>query len=313
MAQAECIRVTEWYWNYWEDDREFYDYFLKFCVNLKKLSIKTRRSPIFGVGNEWMLRNYPHLEYFQLDDTDFYELGGVTEIIELGQFFELNPSIHIFATTFRLLRSNADRLRGARIKLNQLSISGDCSSENGMSEVCNLLRDLHRQGFYQRIHVYVSHAYSENDLNEITSLPGLKKIHLRQLTVVLPPLLNLKELNIRLGSESVDLEAVAQNLKNVERIYFEKASFNHVMPFIRHSPKLKHVKIMFLRKGTHYYEETIDLSVMNMERQGLEDAAKVTIYVDEAVYLTTKWENARNSIGLVEIDRVEAYKWGNYL
>lgn len=47
----------------------------------------------------------------------------------------------------------------------------------------------------------------------------------------------------------LDLEAMANNLKNVELIHFGKAYVDQIMPFVRRAKNLGNIKIGIVRKN----------------------------------------------------------------
>lgn len=309
LCQADKIDVIEWYWDH-EVNQDFYEFFLKFCKNTKYLSISNiQRGPIIGIGNEWLLRSYPQLQHLQLNDSDLFGEGHSDKIPELAEFFTCNPNVRTFSTTFHMLKLNGDFLKAANVKLDRLTVFGDWSRDDAMYELCNLLKELYRKGFYQRLHFHVYHTYSEENLQQIVSAPAIEKLHLMTISAVMPPLVHLKELCITTGDNFADLDAVAKNLLNVERIFIARCSSNFIVPFIRYAPKVRHLKVVFLSEGMYFDGKTVDLLRMNQERQLLSGASKTNIYVNEKVFLATKWTANQVSVGLIELKRDRAYGW----
>ena len=56
-----------------------------------------------------------------------------------------------------------------------------------------------------------------------------------------------------------------------------------------------------------FEEKFLKICALNDERKKLVGACKVTIYVDEDVYLATKWTKAGSSAEFIEIKRKESH------
>lgn len=73
------------------------------------------------------------------------------------------------------------------------------------------------------------------------------------------------------------------------------------MVFIRRLVNLKDIQILYCN------EQSLDVFALNNERKRLKDACKVTIYVDERVYLAIKSISTRTTFELIEIKRKLSY------
>lgn len=286
---------------------EFYEFFLKHCPNIKSLSIVRsykvpNQSVIIGNGNDWMFRKYPTLEYFEL--TQLYEL----QQDEIKKFLELNPNIRTFTTDSNSLWTNRHSILESNIKLDKLAI--EFTSKELANNILDLLTELHERQFYKRLHVY-STFISENPLQRMFSLPfsrSMEMMHGRFERIDVP-LINLKMLGICYGTEVLNMADLPKQLPNLESIYFTEAKTDHILPFIQHSPKLKSIQIKRFCAGTHYVRGFIDLTTLNDERAKLENARKVTIYVNEYFVLSSKWANKPIKYKFIEMRRFEASEW----
>ena len=76
-----------------------------------------------------------------------------------------------------------------------------------------------------------------------------------------------------------------------------------ILPFIRHSRKLKTIKIDDLKSGA------LNIFALNEERKKLENACKISIYVRDNVYVPTKWKshNFKLELDLIKILRLESF------
>lgn len=76
-------------------------------------------------------------------------------------------------------------------------------------------------------------------------------------------------------------------------------------PFIRNSPKLKQIRI----KDAKVDFKNVDLWALNEEREKILGAQKISIYVNEVVYLATKWTMKTIDFSLIELRRFDSYEW----
>lgn len=110
------------------------------------------------------------------------------------------------------------------------------------------------------------------------------------------------------GKSVADLEILPNNLINLKYIRFASASIDDIMPFIRRSVDLKRISIYEFEAGVHFNTDThvIDLLALNREREKLPDADKITLYVDERIYLETRWAIKETDLKFIRLRR-EAY------
>ncbi|XP_031637986.1 uncharacterized protein LOC116350356 [Contarinia nasturtii] len=292
-----------------EFDGDFYKSVLRWCTNLKDLSIcHIMEDKVIGNENEWLHREYPLIEHILLDDSDIGGPGNAWEIPELKIFFEKNPKIQSFSTTFHFLWENRQCWLDSNIKLDQLNIQGDCFLENGMDRICGLLNTLYEQGFYRRVHMRATFIYEQDELDQILSVRGMQKLYLAcvEIKTTLPPMTDLQELGINYDGDFDDFETIAKNLVNVERIYFNHIQSDTLIPFIRHAQRVREIKIDHLNEGICFENGVINLKALNKERMALNCARKITIYVKENIFLATKWATNCTELGLVTLKRIEA-------
>lgn len=260
---------------------DFYTTFLQFCQSLKYLSIsKFRYGKIIGSGNEWLLRNYPTLEHVILLSSC---LHFDSETPEMATFFQLNPQIMSFTTTFDFIWANRHWLSDSEFKLDQLNITGSCNATVTVDSISNLLHELYHQGFYKHLHVSVSWIEEQDDFDQIISLNGLEKLSLKSISVRITPPHNeqLKELNIYAYEYFEDLQVY--NLIGLEQIYIAFAPIDDIMPFIRYCAKLKQIIINHLevRSSNFCKNGIINSAALNVVRNKLPGARKIAVYVNE--------------------------------
>lgn len=293
-------------------NRKFYDKFPKICLNLKRLYVTNfacNRNVLKRTGNEWLLRHWPNLEHL-----GWTQSGNNYQILELKTFFELNPNVKSFSTDFDCLFASRQQIFESNIKLDELTVEifdWDMLAGNGINEFFN---ELYACGIYKRLHIH-SDFYDEHQhhLMELDAIKGLEALRHSNLVdgMNFPKLPNLKELRISFKSYSPNVDVLARNLENLERLHMRFAAIEYLLPFIYNSVKLKEVKIDAVRteENANY---ALDLIKMNNERCKLLHARKVTIYIDEKVYLATKWSNDTTDLNLIQIKRAYSHEWSNY-
>lgn len=294
LSQVEIVKIKK--------DQicgEFNSMFLKFCENLKYLSISnTYDHTIMGVDNRWLLLPYPTLEHIALIEDSS---GFGQPIIELKSFFELNPNVQTFTTTAQFLQRNGDCLKQTNTKLDQLNVF--CNKPLG--ELANLLNDLHRRQFYKRLHLSgSSNTIATDDLISVKSLEKLDYARIDSLT--LPHLRYLKEFSIRKIEKTANLISLAKNLMHVDRIYIEEASFKDITAFVCHSPKVKQITVNRLNGGFNYNIRIIPFAEMNEERMKLAGSKKITIYIPDDFLLFIKGSGLKYDFTLIEFRRISS-------
>ncbi|XP_055296108.1 uncharacterized protein LOC129565347 isoform X1 [Sitodiplosis mosellana] len=310
LPQVERLKINTWQLS--ANEGNFYESILKWCSNLKYLSIDLIHYAIIGEDNEWLKQQCPTIEHVAMDDNDVGGPGMAGVFPDLKTFFELNPNIQTFSTTFHLLRINGNVFLGSNVKVDQLNVYGDCFHEYGMNVICELLNQLHDQGFYQRLHMEASYITLQEELDLIISVRGMEKLYLDFCSsdkLTLAPKPEIKELGISYVGDYIALDAVAKSLMNVERVCIGQGKVEEIIPFLRYARKVKEIKVGRLDEGAHFENGVIDLPALNKERKGLAGASKITIYVHEDVFLATKMALMKTDFSLVTLKRAEAVEW----
>lgn len=288
----------------------FYDELFQYCPKVKQLVVrKVHCDVVVRPNNDWLSRHYPMLEHIFLDDYDTGGYGNGWPTPELLGFFVLNPNVRSFATTFHYLWKNRGWLNGSKLQFDQLCVEGDCYLEHGMARICGFIKLLHEQGMYKRLNIYCHYLDNAYDLDEVLALPALHSLTLGCVVIKppLPPIENVKELKFKHSNRSDTV-----NVKNVERLHFEEAVSTHLVPFICHSPTVEHIGVDSLEPKDYMEDGVIDLKGLNNERAKLLRPRKVTIYVQESIYLATKWALPTIDFKFVELKRAQAIQWETY-
>lgn len=182
-----------------------------------------------------------------------------------------------------------------------------------------LLNKLYARQFYRRLQWICYPTFFQELANEMISINGLTKLVLNTDTdpVTLSRLKNLEELDVGNSEQIIDLHILPSILTNLTRIHFEVVFFDQIAMMIGQALKLKKIQINSLldrsrrhQDGTYDHIKLINLNKLNEERELLNGAGKVAIYVDEDVYLNTKWTLGNTDFNLIRLKRKESYPCG---
>lgn len=309
LPQIEIAQIRQC--TIWNGD--FYDIFLQFCKKLKRLYIQNDLGDIVKRSqNPWLLRNYPMLEHLELTPRYSYEIA------ELGEFFKINCNICSFSISSHCLWINRQQFFESEIKLDLLEVKHFHSGfyfyqveRISIESICVVLKQLYEQGFYKKMHFYVKDMY-EGDCIQLRTIQGLEKLTIKEVHVTgdcLTHLINLKELSI-FDCTVANLDDVANHLTKIERVFLQNATYDHMMTFIRHSARLNALKIV-INDTEHFNGGILDLVKLNNERKKLHNARKLIIYIEDNIFLPTKWANANGDTNLsfVEVKRSKSLCW----
>lgn len=281
-------------------DGETYENFLQFCPKLKRLCITNIFKPspkrsLIGTSKEWTQRNYPTLEHLGL------ELRGSPLTIDwLTDFFDRNPHLKSFAVNYSFFLANINLFFQVKVKLDvfTLEINSSCSS---LEAICPGLNQLHKQGFYKRLHLNYDSTHPKIDktvqgLEMLTISQKIKEFRCKSLA-------SLKEFAVL----SLFLaELFSKELVNIERLYIRRSTPVIIKAFVQNSSKLKVIKI---NEFDRYNNDFFSLSEWNRERRKLPGANKVTIYAEEKTYLKIKWATKGETFDMVDIKRADLCDW----
>lgn len=293
-------------------DGDLYEVLLKHCPLLKHLSVTTYTSSttLIGTGNEWLLREYPTLEHLEIKIGSPFERTQPVQCPELLTFFQQNPNVRVFSTDGFFLLMNRDIFRGSNIKLDHFKIR----IIRDLPLICNLTNDLHQQEFYKHLHLDVCRTkwIPDEQLQHLWVFSNVYKLALRSLMGDFPiPIVEcIKEISFErmwFPFSSIP-RLMAINLINLRRVDFIVASLIHISPFICHSPKLKEIRIW--QSLVDQYEsvdpELRDFVALNEARKRLVRPQKVTIYIDENLFLKMKWMANDVNFDLIELKRIDS-------
>lgn len=200
-------------------------------------------------------------------------------------------------TRVKFIWNNQRSLIDSDIKLDDLAIM-ETEYEKYPLPWIGILNQLYERGFYKRVHVHV-----RLDKVHLAPLKGLVTVSSKgdwYNTLDLSPLTSVKELSFIIGTK-LDVTKIPNLFTNLQRLIIgDCKSFDIILPFIRHSTNLREIILL----GCN--EEIFSLSAFNSERKRLNEARKVVIYVDEPIYLATKWTFVNINVDLIEIQRLKS-------
>ncbi|XP_031634204.1 uncharacterized protein LOC116347653 isoform X2 [Contarinia nasturtii] len=314
LNAIEWIHIRDYQIN---RESDFNDVFLKHCINLKVLWILHRRGNLIGSNDNWLCRHYPTIEHIYLGEL---LTRNSLEMPKLTRLLNLNPQLQTFAINSIIFLANKNVLINSGIQINQLEINRSNGDGSDLSQVIHMLNELYLIGFYKQLHYYTVSVLFENHLRELATIPAISMLTFSGLisdVCTLPPMPDLKEItyfpNFRafeVINQNVDLEPLMKNNRQLERIYIGRIYLVSLLPFIRQLPRLKQIKVRKLLSGETVLNDVgIDLEALNKERESLTGACKTTIYVEEDIFLATKFAKVTTSLSLIELKRVQCLEW----
>lgn len=209
-----------------------------------------------------------------------------------------------FATIEQILLVNRHLIVASNIKFDTLAIN--FTQKLGNDDIRDLLNEFYERAIFKRLHLYVD-SEADEIVNRIDQTNCVEKIIYRMLPMDISslPFVNLKELYSRSIPVDLDMDAVARALVNLELVCFRFSTLNQVFPFIRHSPKLKHIGIKTMDK---YEQNKFNLFLWNKEREKWCEARKVVIYVEEKFFLAKKQSTPKREYSLILIKRIDSLR-----
>lgn len=287
-------------------NRTFYERFPAICGNLKYLHIEpfiSNRNVVKRSGNQWLLRNWPKLEHM-----GWIQNEKAYKIDEIGTFFKLNPNIRSFSTKLNCLWASQQSIIESNVKLDELTVIVD----HWQLADANFLNELYVRGFYKRLRLFAK--FKSEHLNQVVSIKGFEALrhpcvddgtHLSNLTM-------LKELRMGYSPPLPNWNILPECLEHLERIHLRVTDFNVFLPFIYRSRNLKEAKFDIILNDDHS-GFVRDLPRINNERKKIQGARKVTIYIDQMVYLATKWKYGNTDFGSIEIKHAHGHEWAGHV
>lgn len=125
---------------------DFYDSFLKYCLNLKQLVLKSfTECTHSGIKNKWLLQKYPHMKHL---NWSFDESPPE----ELKTFFHRNPNVCSFAASKYPLEIT-NLIMKAGVRLDELCLDIGFGVDLNMKQIFQSIDDLHKLGLFKKLHM----------------------------------------------------------------------------------------------------------------------------------------------------------------
>lgn len=267
---------------------DIYDCCLKYCSNLKSLSIVSKY-----YRNNWLQQIYPKLE-------ELFIFG--CRVDEMKTILELNPSIKKLRTNARSLRKNIELFMTTKATLDELGIIFFISEE--FESLLPSLIELYSRNFYKRLRISVRNL-NEKCIVLLAKLPAVEYLYIYSGAdnLTWPNMPNVKKLH-HLRKYEFNLNSLILGVSNIEEIFMIMTTFDQILYIINHSKNLKKLAIQELKDGN-----ILDISILNKAREKLVDAQIVNIYLGESIYITTKCKFGHIDFKFIEIRRLGS--WNN--
>lgn len=303
LSRIQCVELIDCKMN-----GHFYETFLKYCHQLKCLKLcNLECKTLENYGHDWMLRKYKTLKHLQLIRCKHVKRS------ELEIFFELNPNILRFEIDSDLFWRIKVVILDTSVKWNDLIIHFQNTNNPITVLMYSLLNTFHKRGHFKRLHLRYGNILSQQFIDRIGILHALVSLHLKgDPGSVLPPLNYLTELHTFCGN--FNMEKSVNNLTSLEKIVFREANIDDVVSVIRKCVKLKVIKVRTLNEKSRpsaifdgkksFSHNALNVVALNEQRKQLQGAGKVTIFVNEDIFLATKWTTANETNhSLIEVRR----------
>lgn len=262
---------------------------LKYCSNMKTLVLKSlTECKHYGEANEWLLQKHSKLKDFQ------WNLSHAMIPSEFCAFFQQNPNVSSFYANEHLLpffRKNHIQLKTLIIKLKSYYIHS------------NKFEDLRRMSIEQAFQT----LYLIGDIDEtyptLNNIEGIfsERIKVMALGKIFPRLKILKA-DIQSMQQAKD---IATQLVHLEEAYIDVSQIDYIVPLVRYAQTLKKIYI----DNTAAMKPGNKLSRINLNKQRnkLNGASNLTIYLNETAYLKIKCLSICNDNCLVHFKTIESH------
>lgn len=282
----------------------------KYCPKLKylKMDLHYQAKLLNSITNTMLTRYFPALENLQYNAFSH----NTKQNNKLKPFLEKHTKLKHFGCNALFLWANRDSLMKTNIQLDSLTVNFDNFFAEYNFESFKQFKDfvieLYERGFYKTLHssceTHIKNSTFKYFCNVIDTLPAIEMLNISNSSMYdsLPRLTNLKELCMECCDS--DSEFMAKNLISLERLTLKHdVEIQTILPFIRHSRKLKSIKIFHF--PTYSGRPILDIFTLNEERKMLANACRVVIYVEEEIYLRMKWKSDNLSLSHIRIKRFD--------
>lgn len=274
---------------------------LALCPNLRGLRLTginlSNTDPTLHHGK------YPNLEHFEYFE-DYRRSND--KLYHIMTFLELNPNMRSFAASAEFLRKNEQSMMSSDIKLDDLAILID--SESQLNQLCALLKKLYERNFYGRLKIYFMNQICQQQIDQLGSLSGLVKLYCMNSSnekIAISALKNVEEIRYCDSEKIRDMKAFA-TLPNLKWVSFVYTTFDDILILLSKAVNLTKIRVEHLKYFSPKFSKDC-LTILNNAREQLDETSKVTIYVEESIYLKVKWEMKQQEFELIKLKRHESF------
>lgn len=275
---------------------------LQHCTNIKCLAVTNdicEWKPSDNFENVWLTKEYPTLEQVFLDFDDFP--------LELTEFFHKNPNIKTLACV-RKDRSVevTNWLLHFGLRFENLVLTIRHTLDEDIPQLVANINSLHRNKQFNKLHLCIPRYWISIVCDLCAYLESIHIIGTDKVALnIIAKLKHLKCIRFENSiscTEKMTLNMVATELIELEELHFEEDFIDIIIPFVRHSPKLKRIYM-----HCTLYDNNRMLKMLNNERMKLKNACPLTIYMDEDDFLQMKWASSTDRCQLIQIKRIESH------
>lgn len=275
----------------------------------KLTHLKVHRCHI-ATANKLFLQHFPCLEHLEYvpgsSDCD-------NRMDQLETFLKKHPNLKYITANFRFLWTHRDVFieysNTSNTQLEILNVFFNVPLEHvPLDEFFEFIKQLFARGIYKSLHLSfdnwnVQLSY-ESLSNALATLPALQELSVLDHSILdVSRLTNLRVFHMMgVKCSAKDAEILAKSLINLETLMLQYAPIDTIFPFIWHSKKLKKMITDYITS----YDRALDLIAFNQQRK-LANACKLSIHVQDRVYLPTRWKYENLNLSHVKVARSYLY------
>lgn len=296
--------------------RYMFSLILRYCLNLKKLSVlKIPNNPFespwpwrkcsgdamyeYGTTNDWLVRTYPTVEIFEWVRIHYLRNN------DLGTFFELNPQIKTFVTDMGSLGLNKHIFSSLKINLHTFVLK--ISYFGYQEDFFTLMEIFIANKMFSRLQLFDLDCFQPaKSMNKMTQFlvkhnEIIEKLYGISFAIEcsFPNLTMLSIIKWELPDDFIR-KVSPEIFPNLIHMRFRFVGGESIYPFIEKLPKLR--SILLLR--FHFSKnDCLNLRRINNSRELLEDPAYLIIYTNEDYLLQRRCQQLPIKSKFVELKR----------
>lgn len=265
---------------------------LKYCSNMKTLVLKSlTECKHYGKANEWLLQKHTKLKHLQ------WNLSPTMIPTEFRAFFQQNPNVGSFYANEHLLpffRMNQIQLKTLILKLKTYYIFSNKFDD--LRRMCN-------EQAFQTLYLIGDLGNVDQTYPTLTNVEGICSGRIKVIPIAeIFPRLKFLKAEIRSMQQAKD---IATQFVHLEEAYIDVSQIDYIVPLVRYARTLKKI----------YIDNTIAMKPgnklsrinLNKQRNKLNGASNLTIYLNENAYLKIKCMSICNDNCLIHFRTIESH------